>query len=251
VLILTVEDDALQLQRTLAEELNTALRALKLQSKPMQPPSSARGPSLPALVLVAIAAHLTGCATLTESPTQLLEVATLDQRDQPIAGMECKLSNGTSDTTITTPAKQVEVRRSYAPLEIECQRGDLTAKGTVLPKGDSAMLHSFLPGGSLATLIDHATGAMYTYPSPLVLRIGQHLQFEHGGGARASVVGELGTPLVSARPVVPGERARANAPPRSAPTRQAKARARNNTAAAAPPIAAEAGAPHRTAPVTW
>jgi hypothetical protein len=35
---------------------------------------------------------------------------------------------------------------------------------------------------------------MYTYPSPLRLRIGQHLRFESGGEARATVVATIGDP---------------------------------------------------------
>jgi len=136
----------------------------------------------------------TGCATITGSSTQTIELTTVDARDRPVRGMTCTLTHGPGSYVVDTPAIDLEIRRSSSDLEIDCRRGSQVARGTVVSRGDSAMAHSFIPGGSIATLVDYATGAMYTYPSPLRLRIGQHLKFEAGGEAKASVVATVGDP---------------------------------------------------------
>jgi hypothetical protein len=133
----------------------------------------------------------TGCATLTGSSTQTIELSTVDARDRPVRGMTCSLTHGPGNYVVDSPAIDLEIKRSSTDLEIECRRGSQIAKGTVVPRAESAIAHAFIPGGSIATLVDYATGAMYTYPSPLRLRIGQHLRFEMGGEARATVVANV------------------------------------------------------------
>jgi hypothetical protein len=135
---------------------------------------------------------LAGCATLTGSTTQTIDVTTVDARDRPVRGMTCTLSHAPGTYVFDTPGMEVEIKRSASDLEIECRRGSQIARGTVVSRGESAMAHSFIPGGSIATLVDYATGA--TYPSPLRLKIGQHLRFESGGEARATVVATVGDP---------------------------------------------------------
>lgn len=140
-----------------------------------------------------------GCATITGSSTQTIEVTTADARDRTVRGMTCTLTHGPGSYVVDSPAIDLEIRRSASDLEIECRRGSQIAKGTVVPRAESAIAHSFIPGGSIATLVDYATGAMYTYPTPLRLKIGQHLRFESGGGAKATVVADVGDPI-AARP---------------------------------------------------
>jgi hypothetical protein len=135
---------------------------------------------------------LAGCATLTGSSTQTIAVSTVDARDRPVKGMTCSLSHQPGTYVFDTPVTEFEIRRSASDLEIECRRGSQIARGTVISHGESSMAHSFIPGGSIATLVDFATGAMYTYPSPLRLKIGQHLRFEPGGEAKATVVATVG-----------------------------------------------------------
>ncbi len=213
-----------------------------------------------ALACSAAALGVSGCATLTGSSSQRLEITVLDARDRPVAGMVCTLTHGAGTYTVQLPAADLEIRRSGTELEIECRRGDLAARGTVVPRAESAIAHAFLPGGSLATLIDHATGAMYTYPSPLALRVGQHLRFEVGAQAKASVIASLGetalpdtragaAPLVTARaapePVAP------TPPQPAAPSAPAMpTRSTPQKAPPAKPVPA-AGTPQRNAPLTW
>jgi hypothetical protein len=156
-----------------------------------------------------------GCATITGSSTQTIEVTTADARDRTVRGMTCTLTHGPGSYVVDTPAIDLEIRRSASDLEIECRRGSQIAKGTVVPRAESAIAHSFIPGGSIATLVDYATGAMYTYPSPLRLKIGQHLRFESGSAAKATVVADVGDPPAAAstpRPTTTASNAAAGKP---------------------------------------
>ncbi|MCS7100100.1 MAG: hypothetical protein NZL99_00230 [Burkholderiaceae bacterium] len=212
-------------------------------------------PTLRLTLLAAVAAAASGCATITGGSTQKLELVALDARDRPVPGMVCTLTHGAGTYTVQLPAGEIEIRRSGTELEIECRRGELIARGTVVPRAESAIAHAFLPGGSLATLIDHATGAMYTYPSPLALRVGQHLRFEVGAQARATWVASVGeTALATDSPVsatvasapqaAPTVATAATAAIRSAPPMQPRQRP------AAKKDSAEA-VPRRSAPLTW
>jgi hypothetical protein len=175
-------------------------------------------PTLRVLVRIATGSlflAMTGCATLTGSSTQTIEVTTVDTRDRPVRGMTCTLTHGPGSYVVDTPARDLEIRRSSTDLEIECRRGSQIARGTVVPRGESSMIHSFIPGGSVATLVDYATGAMYTYPSPLRLKIGQHLRFETGGEAHATVMATVGDPA-------PASSQARSAPPRTASTNRTR-----------------------------
>ncbi len=201
-----------------------------------------------------------GCATITGSVTQSIDIVAHDQRDRPVAGMDCALKNDAGEYSAATPAVEVVVRRSSSELEIECRRGPLVARATVVPRADSAVAHAFIPLGSVATLIDYATGAMYTYPSPLKLRIGQHLRYEMSTEARASVVATVGDAQLAeaaafksatAQPL-PGERIETSEP-RAQPVRSATPRpARPSTPPAHIPAASSTGIePRKNAPLTW
>ena len=174
-----------------------------------------------------------GCATLTGSSTQTIEVTTVDARDRAVRGMTCTLTHGPGSYVVDSPAIDLEIKRSSTDLEIECRRGSQIARGTVVSHGESAMAHAFIPGGSIATLVDFATGAMYTYPSPLKLRIGQHLRFETGSEARATVVANVGDPAAPA-PAARGKGSATSSTPAVKSTPATTAPSTSSTAKTAP-----------------
>ena len=148
-------------------------------------------------LVVALIAVASGCATLTGESTQSIDVATVDARDRPVAGMHCEVTHSGGVDTFKSPNATLSIRRGAEPLEIECTRGDLVARGTAVSRGENAMVHSFIPGGSLGTMIDHLTGKMYTYPTPLRLRVGEHLRFEHSDAATAKLVAPVGSQIAA------------------------------------------------------
>jgi hypothetical protein len=194
------------------------------------PPRTRMRP-LAAFVVFLAAAWLAGCATLSGSATQTIEVHAVDERDRAVRGMQCRLDNGAGEVVVTLPVNEVRVRRSSADLEIECRLGTQLARGTVIARGDAKMENSFIPGGSIAALVDHLSGYMYSYPTPLRLRVGEHLRFEFSDAPRAELVAALASPgaaeRVPAQPlpviataVIPAQNPASAAPPRTAPRAQ-------------------------------
>ncbi len=127
---------------------------------------------------------LGGCSTLKGDFHQNLQIDTLDAQNRPINGMQCQLGSGTSAKTVVTPAT-VRVHRAMTSLEIECRRDSLVATATVKSRRER-MEEALLPFGSVGIFVDHLSGSLYSYPSTLHLRVGQHLVLEHGGEAQVA-----------------------------------------------------------------
>lgn len=123
---------------------------------------------------------LSGCATITGEPTQIINVQTLDARGQAIEGMRCKVTNGAAEYFGNSPMFGLAVRRSSSDLEIQCHRGSLTARATAVSRGSNmvAWIKAVLPGGTASAVVDHMTGYRYSYPTDLQLRVSQHLVFD-------------------------------------------------------------------------
>jgi hypothetical protein len=194
-----------------------------------------------ALLLVALTS---GCATLTQPSTQEIRVVTLDSRDRPIDGLRCTASNATGEIPFSSPAAQISVRRSGTPLELACtgtrDGAELSARGTVTPRRDGVE-QALVPFGSVAVAIDHLSGKLYSYPTKIRLRLGQHLTFEHSEEGRSTgVVAELGkTQLAEPAPIAPAAVAAAPAvtPQAAAAPRPAARPARATTTAPTPGLA--------------
>jgi len=130
-------------------------------------------------------ALLSGCATITGDPTQVVHIETLDERGQPIEGMRCHLSNASSDYFGDSPLFGLEVHRSSSDLKIACHKGNRVAEGTAVSRsgvrgGVTGVANLLFPGGSAYVVVDHLTGYRYTYPTWLRLQIGQKLVFDAG-----------------------------------------------------------------------
>lgn len=172
-------------------------------------------------LLVAALLIAGGCATLTGESTQSIQVLTVDARDRPVAGMQCEVSHSGGADTFNSPAATLSIRRGSEPLQIECKNGEQIARGTAIARGENAIAHAFIPGGSLGAVIDHLSGRMYSYPTPLRLRVGEHLRFEHSDAATATLVAPVGAQLATIddapRPALPATAA--VAPARSSAVR--------------------------------
>jgi hypothetical protein len=130
-----------------------------------------------------LALWLCGCSTLSGDFHQKLQIDALDAQNRPVDGMQCRVGSDASAKTFVTPATEVRIRRSAMPLAIECQRDNLVATATVSPRRER-MEEALLPFGSVGVVVDHLSGSLYSYPTTLHLRVGQHLVLEHGGDAQ-------------------------------------------------------------------
>jgi len=115
------------------------------------------------------AALLSGCATLTEPTEQNLVVQTVfDHRDMP--GVGCVLYNDVGKWFVTTPAR-VTVRRSSAPLRVDCRKDDLAwAYEKVDAKaGASSLWGNVVLTAGAGYFVDRNTGAGFDYPATLTV----------------------------------------------------------------------------------
>lgn len=218
------------------------------------------------LSLLMLTLLATGCGTISLPSHQPLQILAFDALDRPVAGLECTVSNSAGQWQVRTPATDVPVRRAFSDLEIDCRRGSEVAMGTVVPRRDRVE-QALVPFGSVAVAIDHLTGHLYSYPTVVRLRLGQHLRFEFSTEARAAgliatvgdtMVVDLGATPAPQQPL-PAAVAAADKPAarpaaraaRSSPAASATATARKPARPAAPTASPAPAAATRSAPLTW
>lgn len=218
------------------------------------------------LSLLMLTLLATGCGTISLPSHQPLQILAFDALDRPVAGLECTVSNSAGQWQVRTPATDVPVRRAFSDLEIDCRRGSEVAMGTVVPRRDRVE-QALVPFGSVAVAIDHLTGHLYSYPTVVRLRLGQHLRFEFSTEARAAgliatvgdtMVVDLGATPAPQQPLPAAVAAadKAAARPaaraaRSSPAASATATARKPARPAAPTASPAPAAATRSAPLTW
>ena len=131
---------------------------------------------LPALTAALLAA---GCATVTGTADQVIQIRTVDSADRPVAGLRCHASNAMADYYGNSPMIDLKVRRSSSDLLIECKGRGMVARGTAISRGNLAGLAAaVLPGGTAMLMIDYITGYSQAYPGWIQLRIGEDLVFD-------------------------------------------------------------------------
>jgi hypothetical protein len=132
------------------------------------------------LLLPLAALAVAGCATVTGTPLQSVNIHVVDAFDRPIPGMRCHASNEFADYYGDAPMRDLQVRRSASDLVVECHRGSLVARGTAISRGSmvDGAVRALLPGGTAMLAIDHLSGYRYAYPGWIQLRGGEHLVFD-------------------------------------------------------------------------
>jgi hypothetical protein len=121
------------------------------------------------LCVLALPAATSGCATLSDSTQQQLEVHTiLDKRE--VAGVGCVLSNNAGRWFVVAPGR-VTVERSSGPLAIDCARqGSGSAREQVVSRFDTdKLLGNALTSAGLGYYVDRRSGAGFSYPSTLTV----------------------------------------------------------------------------------
>ncbi|WP_426100790.1 hypothetical protein [Massilia sp. TSP1-1-2] len=117
---------------------------------------------------LALAAALAGCATISESPMQRLEIHTIfDNRE--ITGVGCVITNDAGRWFVTAPGR-VSVRRSAGNLFVDCRRGteSVGQERFASRPNASAMIGNVATAG-LGYLLDKKTGAGFDYPETLTV----------------------------------------------------------------------------------
>jgi len=134
------------------------------------------------IALIVISASLmTGCGFMAvrHDTDQTVVVKVMTTQGKAIEGVPCKLK-AKDFSLATTSGVAVVIPRSDANLFVECDRmgaiGRLERPARVRGFPSSQNFDSGLTG----IAVEHATGALYEYASPLVVRIGSSIvETEH------------------------------------------------------------------------
>jgi hypothetical protein len=114
--------------------------------------------------LAALAAALSGCATLTDSNQQeMLVRAALGERE--VSGVACVLSNPAGRWFVVAPGR-VTIHKSAEALRIDCAKeGVGSASGVVAPHFSAAnMMGNAVASAGLGYYVDRYYGAGFDYP---------------------------------------------------------------------------------------
>jgi hypothetical protein len=127
-----------------------------------------------------------GCATLSDSPQQQLEVhAILDNRE--VAGVGCVLQNDVGRWFVVAPGR-ITVDRSSAPLTVDCRRQDAGgAREQVASRFDTdKLIGNAMISAGLGYFVDRHSGAGFSYPSTLTVIMRPPAAEAQGQGAPAA-----------------------------------------------------------------
>lgn len=117
-------------------------------------------------------AILTACASIAHGQSETVTITTrYAARSEAVTGAECILSNDKGTWRVITPGSVV-VQRSYDALHVVCRLGETTAGvRPVRSKTSGVVVGNVLLGGIVGAGVDVATGAAYSYPDVISVRL--------------------------------------------------------------------------------
>lgn len=109
-----------------------------------------------------------GCATVIEGGDQVINVSTTGCEEH--GAMQCVAKNDDGSSVLTAPAS-VSVDKDKDSLVITCNSKDGEANGEVIVDSSYEAWNAgnILVGGIIGVGVDAATGAMWKYPSAVVV----------------------------------------------------------------------------------
>jgi hypothetical protein len=182
------------------------------------------------------------CASVTQGTTHSLRIETETANGQEVSDADCSLTNDQGTVRVLS-GRSSPVRRSSKDLEVTCSSPGLPdASARLVSRANAGLAGNIIIGGGIGALVDHNTGAAYTYPSWVRLVFGQFAVFDRRDEREGSVMAAPGSPIsqAAATIVVPP-----NSPPVGAQERTA------SVAAASPMLqpAAAVAVPPTSLPV--
>jgi len=126
-------------------------------------------PSIISLTLLAAAATLCGCATISDTNQQLLTVHVISE-NREIGGVGCVLSNDAGRWFTTAPGR-VMVTTSKSPLAVHCSKpGAGAAREQFASRyGAMDMVGNVVTTAGVGYLVDRHSGAGFAYPENVTM----------------------------------------------------------------------------------
>lgn len=140
---------------------------------------------------IAIAASLTGCASIVSGTSQIVSVETL-QSSGRVDGASCKLENDKGVYYVTTPGT-VTVRRAYGDMTVRCEKAGVEPGIASIKSSTKGMAYgNILVGGVVGAGVDVATGAAYDYPNLFQIMMGQTTNIGPSAAPTATAAAQTG-----------------------------------------------------------
>ena len=131
--------------------------------------------ALPLFAVATIAALASGCASITSSDIQPLNLTTHTADGKPVENAKCTLRNDKGHWESESPAF-VQVRRSSEDLLVECKKeGYSNGFLKAISRAAGGMFGNIIFGGGIGAIIDHSRGSGYNYPEKLPVKMGESL----------------------------------------------------------------------------
>ncbi len=109
--------------------------------------------------LAALGVALSGCASIVEGTTQMVQVTT-----PPVDGAACTLTSSEGVYTVTTPGS-VKVHKTKNDMKVLCKKdGYQDGMTVVVSHFNGATAGNLLLGGAIGMAVDAGTGANYNFP---------------------------------------------------------------------------------------
>ena len=117
--------------------------------------------------VAALGVALSGCATIVNGTHESVSVNT-----SPVQDSQCTLTNSQGTWYLKTPGS-VEVHKTKTDLDITCKHdGYADGHMVAVSKFGAATLGNVIAGGVIGIGVDAASGANYSYDSPITVPLG-------------------------------------------------------------------------------
>ena len=110
---------------------------------------------------------LSGCASVTQSNTQLVTVKTVCEGTST-TNVPCTLSNDKGMWSVESP-NGVTVSKSYENLAVRCEKQGALGHNTYQSKNNVGTWGNILLGGGVGYLVDVGTGSGFNYPESVTI----------------------------------------------------------------------------------
>jgi hypothetical protein len=110
---------------------------------------------------------LYGCASITSSPSQTIQLIAVNANDEPIDNVLCILINSYGRWSVMAPGAVV-VGRSNENMNVTCSREDgWSGSSQIRSNFRTVAVGNVLVGGVVGLAVDHISGSAYEFPSHL------------------------------------------------------------------------------------